>query len=304
MRRTVVVTGGSGLLALNWAAVRRGTDRVVLWLHRRSVALRGVEAVFGDSESDSATERMLGELGADLVIHTAGLTNVDACEARPDEAHVANVQLAARVARSARRSGCDLAHISTDHLFGGETGMITEATDPTPVNVYGQTKAEAEKRVQDAHPDALVVRTNFYCWGPQYRPSFSDRIISSLRDGRSITLFDDVRYTPILADVLAGAVHDLVGAGAAGVFNVSGDDALTKHEFGQRVARRFGLDATLIDRGSVADKPLLAARPRNMRLSNEKLTVRLGRAVGGVDAHLEALFVQEADGRAQELRDA
>jgi dTDP-4-dehydrorhamnose reductase len=304
MRRTVVLTGGSGLLALNWAAARRGKDRVVLWLHRRRVALTGVETLFGDSDADAAVDRMFADLGADLVIHTAGMTNVDACEVRPEKAYAANVVLAARIARAAQRLGCGLVHISTDHLFGRETEMITETTDPTPTNVYGRTKAEAELRVLYAHPDALVVRTNFYCWGPPYRPSFSDMIISSLRGGRSISLFDDVRYTPIVADELVAAVHDLVDAGAAGVFNVSGDDALTKHEFGQHVANRFGLDATLIEAGSVADMPLLAPRPRNMRLSNKKLTATIGRAVGGVDAHLEELFVQEAAGRPQELRDA
>jgi dTDP-4-dehydrorhamnose reductase len=302
MSRTIVVTGGSGLLGLNWAAARRDLDRVVLWMHRRKTALAGVEAFFVDSDTDAAVDRMLGQAEADLVIHTAGLTDVDACEAQPDRAYAANVILAARIARSAHRHGCDLVHVSTDHLFGNEADFITEAAEPAPTNVYGQTKAEAEKRVLDAHPRAIVVRTNFYCWGPPYRTSFSDVIIDSLRTGKTIRLFDDVCYTPIIATALVAAVHELLNARAAGIFNVSGDDALTKHDFGCRVARRFGLDATLIERGSVADLPLLAPRPRNMRLSNRKLTDAIGRRVGGVDAHLDELFGQEIMGWPQELR--
>jgi dTDP-4-dehydrorhamnose reductase len=302
MRPTVVVTGGSGLLALNWAVVRRSTERVVLCLHRRSVTLAGVQARFVRTDSVDSVDELLRDTRADIVIHTAGMTNVDACEARPDDAYAANVVLAETVAEAARRHGCVLVHISTDHLFGGASGIITETTEPTPTNVYGRTKAEAEQRVLNAHPEAIVVRTNFYGWGPPHRPSFSDTILQSLRGGRTISLFDDVRYTPILVDALIVAVHDLIAAGGSGVFNVSGDDSLTKHDFGQRVARRFSLDATLIDRGSLADQPQLAPRPRNMSLSNRKLAAVLGRDVGGVNAHLDVLFGLESEGRPHELR--
>jgi dTDP-4-dehydrorhamnose reductase len=302
MRPTVVVTGGSGLLALNWAVVRRSTERVVLCLHRRSVSLSGVETRFVRTDSVGAVDELLRDTGADVVIHTAGMTNVDACEARPDDAYAANVVLAQTIAQGARRHGCALVHISTDHLFGGVDGIITEATEPTPTNVYGRTKAQAEQRVLNANPEAIVVRTNFYGWGPPHRPSFSDTILESLRGGRTISLFDDVRYTPILVDTLIAAVHDLVAAGTSGVFHVSGDDSLTKHEFGQRVARRFSLDAALIDRGSIANRPQLAPRPRNMSLSNRKLAAVLGRDVGGVNAHLDVLFGLEVEGRPHELR--
>jgi dTDP-4-dehydrorhamnose reductase len=252
-----------------------------------------------DSRSELA--RVIEEINAAVIIHAAGMTNVDACEENPDGARYANVDLAVSVAAAARSSGCSMVHISTDHLFGGSTGLVNEDSEVAPVNVYGRTKAEAEARVLETYPDAIVVRTNFYGWGPSYRRSFSDMIIDSLRIGVPITLFDDVYYTPILADALVAAVHELVDAAATGIFNIAGDDRLSKHEFGLRVARHFSLDQRLIRAGSIEERRSLVRRPHNMSLSNEKLTDLVGRTIGGVDEHLNELRRQEDLGRAREV---
>ena len=56
-------------------------------------------------------------------------------------------------------------------------------------------------------------------------------------------LFEDVFYTPVMAESLVRGVHDLLDAGAAGVFNVVSAERISKYEFGCRLAERFGLVA-------------------------------------------------------------
>lgn len=297
----VFLTGGSGLLAVNWAVAVRDRWPVILGTHERTIELAGASARHVTLESVDELTQTLREIGPRLVVHTAGMTDVDACEQRPDEAAHVNVELAANVAHACASLDLPLVHISTDHLFSQETDVPAEEHPVSPINVYGRTKADGETRVQAAHPDALIARTNFYAWGPSYRRSFSDTIIDTLRNGKSITLFRDVSYTPILASVLADAVHDLVDRGLSGIFHVSGDECLTKYDFGLRVAERFSLDPTLIS-GGLLHQARLARRPRSMCLNNRKTVAAIGRPLGGVDAHMELLWQQEAKGDAAEVQ--
>ncbi len=165
----------------------------------------------------------------------------------------------------------------------------------------GRTKALAEEWVQAAHPKALIVRTNFFCWGHLQRQSFSDWLIYNLRDGKALTLFDDVYFTPILADTLALAAHELIEKGASGIFNLVGDDRLSKYEFALQLSKQFGLPAELIQRDQVAHAHLLALRPRDMSLDNNKARLILGRGLGTVSQFLSALHAQEIEGRRFEL---
>lgn len=274
---------------------------VVLGLHERVLNLTGVRSQKIDLESADAMARTIEAGQFDLVIHTAGFTNVEQCEARPDLAQHINVILAINVAKACAETGIPLAHISTDHLFSGAESLVDENCPIAPQNTYARTKADAERQVLETDPRALVIRTNFYGWGSSYRSSFSDTILSALRYGKEIALFKDVFYTPILIEALAEAVFDLVRLEASGIYHVVGDERLSKHEFWLRMAEVFGLEAALIKPVSMADQTLLVKRPFDMSLSNQKACRTLGRTLGGVSEQIVRLHQQEQNGLAQEL---
>jgi len=301
MHTSVLITGGSGLLALNWALAIRDRYAVTLGLHERTVSLPMVKSQQVDLTSADRFAQTLDAIRPAFVIHTVGLTNVDKCESEPDLARHINVGLAANVAKACARTGVPLIHISTDHLFPGHKSLVDENEPTKPINVYGRTKAEAEHRVLEAHPQSLVIRTNFYGWGPSYRRSFSDTIIDALRAGKTLTLFDDVFYTPILIESAAQAAHDLIDAKAMGIYHVVGDERISKYEFGLALAGRFGLDTGKIRPGSINDQPQLVTRPREMSLSNQKVRKLLRRQLGDASAHIERLYQQEKTGVVSEL---
>ena len=154
----------------------------------------------------------------------------------------------------------------------------------------------------DRNPSALVIRTNFYGWGTSYRRSFSDVVIDGLRSGTGVTLFNDVHYTPILVKTMVDAVHDLVELKASGVFNVVGDERISKLDFGYLVASEFGLGRELIAKGSFGDQNFLVRRPMDMSLTNAKICSLLGRRLGGVEVGVSELHQQEINGLVQEIR--
>ena len=302
MKEDILITGGSGLLALNWALTIREKFNVTLGLHNRNINLKDTRSILLDLDSKEALTEALEALQPQLVIHAAGFTSIEQCEANPTLAKYINVDLTKNLVMVCAKLNIPMVYISTDHLFSGNESLVDEEFPVSPINVYAKTKVEAESYIQNTYPEALIIRTNFYAWGTSYRHSFSDMVINNLRAGKKISLFKDIYYTPILIDPLVHNVHELVQKGAKGIFNMVGDDRISKYDFGLKLAREFNLDNSLIKDGKIIDKPSLVNRPDDMSLSNKKVSNYLGKKMGGLDQHILKLKAQEANGLAQELQ--
>jgi len=293
MKPGILVTGGAGLLAVNWAAAVGHRYAVTLGLHELRIKMRGAECCVVSLESTEAILAAIRQARAVVVVHSAAMTSVDACEAAPEAAHHANVEIASNVAKACHSVEAKMVHISTDHVFGGTSAMLDERADISPINVYARTKAAGEVAVLDACPAAIVARTNFFGWGLPYRKSFSDIIIDSLRAGQEIGLFTDAYFTPILMGTLIDAVHDLVDASASGIFHMVGDERISKYDFGLRIARTFSLDAGLIKPTLLAERTDLTPRPLDLSLDNHKLRAAVGRDIGDLNSQLACLRTLE-----------
>ncbi|MEW6689345.1 MAG: SDR family oxidoreductase [Pseudomonadota bacterium] len=281
-------------------------DQHQLWLglHRRRVALRGVQSCELRFGSGDELARAFDAARPEVIVNAAGLSDVDACERDPALAQAVNADLAGLVATCAAARGARLVHISTDHVFSGDKPLRSESDAPEPINVYARTKLAGERQVAEHCPQALIVRTNFFGWGHAARQSISDWILAALREGRRLRMFTDAFFTPILATRLAGAVHRLVDAGTRGVIHVGGDERVSKHEFARRLATAFGLPADPIEPARQAEAGLAAPRPRDMSLSNARARGILGGALGALDEQLAELRAQEETGLSRELRRA
>jgi dTDP-4-dehydrorhamnose reductase len=291
-RSTIVITGGTGLLGLNWACALRDAHDVVLGMHVRRVSLKGTRAIDLALDDADHLTRELERLAPSVVVHTVGITSVDECERDPERARRVSEDLSRNVALAATRAGARLIHISTDHLFSGKDAPYGEDAAPQPLNAYARAKLAAERAGAAACPGALIVRTNFFGWGHRYRQSFSDWIYYGLGEGRPLTMFDDAFFTPILADRLALFAHRLVESGASGIYNVVGDERISKYDFAVLLADVFGLPKASLQHGTIATSQLSARRPPDMSLDNRKARQRLGTPLGLVAEHLRLLHEQ------------
>jgi dTDP-4-dehydrorhamnose reductase len=274
---------------------------ITLGTHKHSVQLSGVDSHELSLDILGRLESQFGEIRPDLIVHAAGLTSVDTCEQFPELAVQANVSIAKNVAFAAASHGINLVHLSTDHLFSGRKSMVIESDVPEPINQYARTKALAEEAVLDVNSSTLVLRTNFFGWGHSGRQSFTDWLIYNLRAGKKLSLFDNVFYTPILADDLAVAAHELVDKGKAGIVNLVGDQRISKYDFACMLADHFSLSKDLLLRHKFQGSELYAARPKEMSLDNSIVRQILGRNLGNISQFLIALRQQELSGRAAEL---
>lgn len=289
------VTGISGLLGLNIALQARERYQVSGCYYTHPIVLTGVQALKLDLTSDGDLEQVLDEIRPDIIVHTAGLTNVEACERKPELAYRLNVEASQQVAKMAHQLGAQLVHISTDHLFDGTRALSTESDLPTPLNNYARTKWQAEQAVLEACPNALVIRTNFFGWGTPVKWSFSDWILQGLAAGREMTMFSDVYFTPILINDLISVMIQLIERGASGIFNVVGSERLSKHAFALQIASVFGYPNERICAISVDDFSFAASRPKDMSLSSRKVERHLQSTMPTVVEGLERL--QNLDGK-------
>jgi dTDP-4-dehydrorhamnose reductase len=300
-KEKILITGGSGLLALNYAAAVKEKKDVVLGLHERNVLINGVCSVFLNLDSVESLYKSLSEIKPNLVIHTVGLTNIETCEKNPQLAEYINVKLASNIATVSKNLDIKFVFISTDQLFEGKASMYNEMETVVPLNIYGSTKAKAEKEVLDIHQEAMIIRTNFYGWGTTYRHSFSDFIYYQLKNKQPVELFFDVFYTPILIEKLVEIIEKLVALNCYGIFNIVSEDRISKFDFGIKIADVFGFNHSLISPVSINTRNDLVMRPADMSLNNEKTTKLLEGALGKVSSHLILLKKQLSDNRYKEI---
>jgi UDP-4-amino-4,6-dideoxy-N-acetyl-beta-L-altrosamine transaminase/dTDP-4-dehydrorhamnose reductase len=291
--KTIVFTGGSSLLAQSWIREEQPEYNFILGIHNREPDQNKGRNVFLAYENPDELAKQLQKLKADIVVNCIGLTNVEACEEDEKLADYTNVTIAKNIAQASKDSKVKLVHISTDHLFDGELSYASEQTIKVPVNSYGRTKSHGEDVVLDTHPDALVIRTNFFGWGPSYKPSFSDIILKSLECSSPIQLFDDVYYTPVSVTSLREHILALLEKNASGVYNVTSSERITKFEFGCQLAEAFGFDKTLIEPISIESITDLTQRPKDMSLCNHKLSVFLSKSVPSLKEQILALKEEE-----------
>jgi dTDP-4-dehydrorhamnose reductase len=300
-KEKILITGGSGLLGLNWGYQVKKKYEVYLALHSRIIDVPWAITKVLPLDSVTGIKAFIEKVEPSCVVHTAGLTSIEICESQPELARMVNTKFAINVAAACSDMQVPLVHISTDNLFDGLSAMVDEAQNINPVNIYGITKADAERGIQDTHANSIIVRTNFYGWGPPYKPSFSDTIITSLRAGNTVSLFEDVYYTPILIAELVVATHELLAREVNGVFNICADQRVSKHDFGIMLAEIFDLDAGLVLKNRLAELRHLVSRPYDMSMSNKKICKILGRQIGNITEHLEKLLQQESLIKVEEI---
>lgn len=126
----ILITGGSGLLATNWAVAVRDEHVVMLGLHNRKISMRNVATL--ELELEAEVHASLSAIEPDLVIHTAGATSVEWCESFPEEARRINVNLTTNVACACSALKIPMVLISTDHLFVGDHAFVNESCPPAP----------------------------------------------------------------------------------------------------------------------------------------------------------------------------
>ncbi len=227
--------------------------------------LKNVEDVFNDFKPDA-------------VIHTAAMTNVDECELNKENCFLSNVTSVKILVEVAEKLNSFFLYLSTDFIFDGNTGMLDEDQQASPVNYYGETKLEAERIVMNSKIPWAIART-VLVYGIVEDMSRSNIILwvkNSLQEGKKINVVDDQWRTPTLAEDLADGCFRIVDQKQTGIFNISGKDYLTPYQMALKTADYFGLDKSLIQKTDSTIFTQPAKRPMRTGFDISKARTVLG----------------------------
>ena len=246
-----------------------------------------------DVRDAAAFESFLQRWDPDAVVNCAALTDVDGCESQDELAFEVNGAAPGDLAAACAEEGAEFVHVSTDYVFDGiTTTPYDESATPNPIQEYGKSKLEGERRVQDANGQNIVTRLSFV-YGVR---GDTDELVGfpawareSLRAGDELPLFVDQHVSPSRAGQTARTILELLDVGAEGVFNVATRSCVTPYEFGKDMARLWGADTSLLRESEQSSVDRDADRPTNTCLDVTKVEQTLGRPQPTAEEDLEAI---------------
>jgi dTDP-4-dehydrorhamnose reductase len=274
---TVFVTGGSGLLGSNLSLYLADNFSVHSVVLKHNVIYKNpniAELTIDLLDRPHLLETVVA-IKPTYIVHTAALTDVDYCEKNPVEAYRANVEATHNVLTAAEAAGSKVVFVSTDSVFDGSKGMYTETDTPNPVNYYAYTKLQAEKAIAKSAGSHAIVRTNIYGWNVQEKFSLAEWMLKTLKEEKTLTLFSDVFYSPILVNNLSAVLAEILQKNICGIFHAAGSERCSKLEFGYLLAKVFNLNSDLIAPITVNEKKFAAKRPLDTSLNIQKAKAAL-----------------------------
>lgn len=295
----VAVTGANGLLG-GEAVARLAGRHEVLAVGRGACRLPPGPYAWRDADlgDGRSVEAALLEFRAEAVLHAGAATDVDGCEREPELAWRVNVGGTEQVARACRALRARLVAVSTDYVFDGERGPYSEDDVPNPKGAYARTKRCGEEAALVLVPGCAVARVAVvYSGRPGAKATFATQVVEKLSRGEPVKAFSDQYVsTTLAASGAAMCLELLLETDYRGVLHTSDADVMTRVEFAERIARRFGLSGEIVP-VKTADVKLLAPRPLKGGLRVERAAALLrNRPLGIVDA-VERFFGERSSAR-------
>jgi dTDP-4-dehydrorhamnose reductase len=237
-------------------------------------------------EMDIADEYSVNAVLSDIkpwaVVNAAGYVRVDDAEREAEACRRENAVGPSVLATACARHEAALLTFSSDLVFdGSRKAPYVESDAAAPLSSYGRSKAEAEARVLELLPSALVVRTSAF-FGPWDDHNFVTRALCALAAGRRFVAANDAVVSPTYVPDLVHAALDLLIDGEYGLWHLANGGAVTWAEFARQAAELAGLDAAGVEERPTHELGFVAPRPRYSVLASERATLlpTLDKALG------------------------
>ena len=313
---TIAVTGSTGFVGSNVAAILSGRGHSVIGLSRRVVdgAPWPIHTVdFGSV--DSLSEALVG---VDAVVHCAIANDFNRLLEDREFAYDSFVGMTTRVAQAAAHTGAQLVYISTDWVMDGTGHLVPETDRGNPVNFYGFLKAMGEQVVRDLHPvDGAVCRIAGVMGRHQLQEDgprsqdvgfgyFVYSLVTALRGGDTFTVWNGPHVnevtSPSLAAEIGAQIERVITRRVGGTLHLVGDDAIGRFELAELVCEVFGLDHGLLRQGLPPESELFPAPvPVDSSLGNAHTKQVLGIGPTPLRALLETFRTELETGVATAL---
>lgn len=245
-----------------------------------------IDFVFCDSKSLDITnvnniEQAFKQFKPNFCINAAAYTAVDKAESEPEKAQLINVKGAKNLAEVCKEFSTTLLHVSTDFVFDGSNKIpYTEEDIPNPTGVYGQTKLDGEKAIQEIFDNYFIIRTSWVY--SQFANNFMKTMLRLASERDSLSVVNDQIGTPTNAVDLAEALIKIITtsniaplASNFGIYNFSNEGQCSWYDFAKEI---FKINNVNINLSAIPTTsfPTPAKRPAFSVLNKTKIKKTFG----------------------------
>ena len=239
-----------------------------------------IQFVFCDSSKLDITnlnniKQLFEQVKPDFCINTAAYTAVDKAESEPEKAQLINVDGAKNLAKVCKKFDTVLLHISTDFVFEGTKNTpYSEEEITNPTGVYGQTKLDGEKAIQEIWHKHFIIRTSWVY--SQFGNNFMKTMLRLASEREKLSVVNDQIGTPTnaadLAEVLVKIMteHSKLNTEHFGIYHFSNEGQCSWYDFAKKIFELSNITINL-EPIPTTSFPTPAKRPSYSVLNKSKI---------------------------------
>ncbi|TAE67202.1 MAG: SDR family oxidoreductase [Bacteroidetes bacterium] len=285
MQKKILITGANGLLGqklVHLLTQKENQNFSILATAKgenRLTKAKNFEYMSMNITDENNIKEVINAFQPHVIIHTAAMTQVDDCESQKELCWELNVKAVEYLSNICAKNNIFFIHLSTDFIFDGTTGPLSEDAIPNPISFYGESKLAAENIVLQTKNLRYAIARTVLVYGITEAMSRTNIILwvkKSLEDSKTIQVVDDQWRTPTLAEDLAMGCFLLAQKEKEGIFNISGYEMLTPYQMAMITADYFQLDTKFIVKSDSTKFTQPAKRPPKTGFLIEKARKELG----------------------------
>lgn len=262
--KTILVTGKNGFVASRFIDFYNDKYKIIS---------------LNKSELDITNEKQVYELFKenkfDIVFHGAAISDTTYCEKNPTISNLINTKGTINIAKGCELKGSKLIFASSDQIYTGniESGPYCEDTSVNPINIYGNSKLNAENEIKKILDTYYNLRLTWLFSFPERNKKVNTNIITNI-------LTATLKNTPINLSnnefrgmtyvyELIENIEPLLNL-PYGDYNFGSENNLSTYDIGIKVLKTLNLP-NRIDDIIIKDTNRFKDNPRDLRICTDKL---------------------------------
>ena len=279
----ILVTGANGQLGrhMQLAAAAQTAD-CYLFAGREALDVTNRDAVL----------RYVADEQIDVIVNCTAYNDTERAEQEEAAAFRVNAEAVGYLAEAAKQQGALLIHISTDFVFmGGCCSVLTEQSQPQPINAYGRSKLAGEEAIRRSGCHFIILRTAWLY--SEFGRNFVKTILQLSAERETLRVVQDQIGSPTYAGDLAAAIVRLIQERrfSEGIYHYTNLGECSRWEFAMEICRLAGR-ATRIEPCRSEEYPSQAQRPKNVILDKRLFQTTFAQAIPHWKVSLERMLTK------------
>jgi dTDP-4-dehydrorhamnose reductase len=209
----------------------------------------------------------------DTIINCAAYTAVDKAESQEEIADAINHKSVDFLAQISKEKNIKLIHISTDYVFDGKNYKpYVETNFTAPNSVYGKTKRNGEKALQEINPqNSIIIRTSWIY--SSFGTNFLKTMLKLGNEKNELGVIFDQVGTPTYARDLAKTILEIlpkIKNNNVEIYHYSNEGVLSWYDFAKEIMKMSKRDCK-INPIETREYPTPAKRPYYSLLNKSKI---------------------------------